>query len=225
MRRLGITTLLLSTALLLSCTLQQQQGRSEQTEQAEEPKITLPPPLHLGAVHQVYPEQNFALLRMLGPVPAPGTTLISHPADGSNDRVGNLCVSQTTGSRNGIIAADIRSGTVVKGDRVFLYREIAAPESREQEPDFTDDTDSPADTEADNGDDTQLPAGEDTAPVLPDAEPAAAADTEPVQQVETTVLPESSTPALPATGADGAPDTVPDSIRDVPDTIEGWNNF
>lgn len=222
MRRLGITPLLLSTALLVSCTMELQ---SEQGEQTEEPKITLPPPLHLGAVHQVYPEQNFALLRLIGPVPAPGTTLISHPADGSNDRVGNLCVSQTMGSRNGIIAADIRSGTVVKGDRVFLYREIAAPEAQEQEENLPDDTDSPAATENDNGDDTLLPAGEDTTPVLPDAEPAAAADTEPVQQVETTVLPESDTPALPAAGADGTPDTVPDSIRDVPDTIEGWNNF
>lgn len=210
MRSFGAVALLCSAALLVSCSLlQQQEGKSE-SEQEE--KVVIPPPLHLGAVHQVYPEQGFALLRMLGPVPAPGTTLISHPADGSNDRVGNLCVANATGSRNGMIAADIRSGTVVKGDRIFLYREIAPPEPQEQ------DDDVPADADT-SGDDTVLT--EDNSPIRPDAA-LPTPEPEP-QQVDTTVLPEDTTPA-PAPSVN-TPDGIPDSIRDIPDSINDWDNM
>lgn len=210
MRSFGAFALLCSAALLASCSLlQQQEGKSE-SEQEE--KVVIPPPLHLGAVHQVYPEQGFALLRMLGPVPAPGTTLISHPADGSNDRVGNLCVANATGSRNGMIAADIRSGTVVKGDRIFLYREIAPPEPQEQ------DDDVPADADT-SGDDTVIT--EDNSPIRPDAA-LPTPEPEP-QQVDTTVLPEDNTPA-PAPSVN-TPDGIPDSIRDIPDSINDWDNM
>lgn len=210
MRSFGAVALLCSAALLVSCSLlQQQEGKSE-SEQEE--KVVIPPPLHLGAVHQVYPEQGFALLRMLGPVPIPGTTLITHPADGSNDRVGNLSVSNATGSRNGIIAADIRSGTVFKGDRVFLYREIAPPEPQEQ------DDDVPADADA-AGDDTLIT--EDNSPIHPDAA-LPTPEPEP-QQVDTTVLPEDTTPA-PAPSVN-TPDGIPDSIRDIPDSINDWDNM
>lgn len=210
MRSFGAVALLCSAALLSSCSpLQQQEGKSE-SEQEE--KVVIPPPLHLGAVHQVYPEQGFALLRMIGPVPAPGTTLISHPADGSNDRVGNLCVSNATSSRNGIIAADIRSGTVVKGDRIFLYREIAPPEPQEQDDDI------PADADT-SGDDTVIT--EDNSPIRPDAAQPTP-DPEP-QQVDTTVLPEDTTPA-PAPSVN-TPDGIPDSIRDIPDSINDWDNM
>lgn len=194
--------------LLAGCV--QQLAQEEQQEKA--PELVIPPPLHLGAVHQVYPEQNFALLRMIGPIPAPGTTLITHPADGSNDRVGNLCVSNATGSRNGIIAADIRSGTVVKGDRVFRYREIAPPESREQDADDLP----PAE------DDTLLP--EEAPRIAPaqeffsESDGTAEPEPENPQSVETSVLPE--TPAVPTPSLD----TVPDSIRDVPDNINAWEN-
>lgn len=211
MRSFGAVALFCSAVLLSSCALWQQQGKAED-ENAEE-KVVIPPPLHLGAVHQVYPEQGFALLRMLGPIPAPGTTLISHPADGSNDRVGNLCVSNASGSRNGMIAADIRSGTVVKGDRIFLYREIAPPEPQEQEDDIPP---APAD---DSGDDTVLT--EENTPVTPDAG-LPAATPEP-QQVDTTVLPEDNTPA-PAPSV-STPDGIPDSIRDIPDSINDWDNM
>lgn len=211
MRSFGITAPLCLAALLSACTLLPQQQQQQEKQKAEEEAPTLPPPLHLGAVHQVYPEQRFALLRMIGPVPVPGTTLITHPADGSNDRVGNLCVSNATSTRHGIIAADIRSGTVVKGDRVFRYREIAPPDPKEQEEEYQED-DTQA-TEADGtGDDTVLT--QDDTPIIPDAAP------EP-QQVDTTVLPEEPTPAIPAPN----PDTVPDSIRDVPDSIDDWNNL
>lgn len=210
MRSFGAVALLCSAALLASCSLlQQQEGKSE-SEQEE--KVVIPPPLHLGAVHQVYPEQGFALLRMLGPVPAPGTTLISHPADGSNDRVGNLCVANATGSRNGMIAADIRSGTVVKGDRIFLYREIAPPEPQEQDDDI------PADADT-SGDDTVIT--EDNSPIRPDAA-LPTPEPEP-QQVDTTVLPEDTTPA-PAPSVN-TPDGIPDSIRDIPDSINDWDNM
>lgn len=210
MRSFGAVALLCSAALLVSCSLlQQQEGKSE-SEQEE--KVVIPPPLHLGAVHQVYPEQGFALLRMLGPVPAPGTTLISHPADGSNDRVGNLCVANATGSRNGMIAADIRSGTVVKGDRIFLYREIAPPEPQEQDDDI------PADADT-SGDDTVIT--EDNSPIRPDAA-LPTPEPEP-QQVDTTVLPEDTTPA-PAPSVN-TPDGIPDSIRDIPDSINDWDNM
>lgn len=212
MRCLGQTVLLCSAVLLSACSLLPQQQQQDKEDSNTEPKMVIPPPLHLGAVHQVYPEQGFALLRMLGPVPAPGTTLISHPADGSNDRVGNLCVSNATSSRNGIIAADIRSGTVVKGDRIFLYREIAAPEPQEQ------DDIQPADPD-DSGDDTVVT--EDDSPVIPDA--GLPASTPEPQQVDTTVLPESTTPA-PAPTID-TPDGIPDSIRDVPDSINDWDNM
>lgn len=192
--------------LLTGCNLLQQQEGEKEKEQQEE-KVVIPPPLHLGAVHQVYPEQGFALLRMLGPVPPAGTTLITHPADGSNDRVGNLCVSAAGGSRNNMIAADIRSGTVVQGDRVFLYRDIAAPEPQEQ--DVTEDV----------KEDT---ATDDTIPEQEGETPAPAAEEETPAAVDTTVLPENETPAIPEPTA---PDTVPASIQDVPDTIDDWNNY
>lgn len=193
-------------ALLTGCDLLQQQEGDKEKEQQEE-KVVIPPPLHLGAVHQVYPEQGFALLRMLGPVPPAGTTLITHPADGSNDRVGNLCVSAAGGSRNNMIAADIRSGTVVQGDRVFLYRDIAAPEPQEQ--DVTEDV----------KEDT---ATDDTIPEQEGETPPPAAEEETPAAVDTTVLPEGETPAIPEPTA---PDTVPASIQDVPDTIDDWNNY
>ncbi|MCQ2364014.1 MAG: hypothetical protein MJ051_00470 [Akkermansia sp.] len=193
--------------LLTGCDLLQQQDGDGEKEQQDE-KVVIPPPLHLGAVHQVYPEQGFALLRMLGPVPPAGTTLITHPADGSNDRVGNLCVSAAGGSRNNMIAADIRSGTVVQGDRVFLYRDIAAPEAQEQV--VTEEA-----TEETTTDDTIPEQEEPAAPEMPTADETPAA-------VDTTVLPEGETPAIPEPTA---PDTVPASIQDVPDTIDDWNNY
>lgn len=209
MRCFGSFILLCAAVCLSACTLLPEQ-QQEKENSDKEPKMVVPPPLHLGAVHQVYPEQGFALLRMIGPVPAPGTTLISHPADGSNDRVGNLCVSNATSSRNGIIAADIRSGTVVKGDRIFLYREIAVPEGQEQEDDAQ-----PDDANI-TADDTIV--AEDDTPVTPQPAP----EPEP-QQVDTTVLPEDNTPA-PAPSVN-TPDGIPDSIRDIPDSINDWDNM
>lgn len=119
--------MLLAACALLStgCTYLMRQNAVQQ-ETKNERKI--PPPLHVGAVHQVYRDQNFALLRIIGPMPRAGSTLISHPADGSTSRIGNLVIPDHATSRNGMLVADIRSGVVMSGDRVFLYRNIAPPE-------------------------------------------------------------------------------------------------
>ena len=81
------TIAIATVALLMGACQQSKPGQGKPGDQSN----TLPP-LHLGAVHQVYPDQGFALLRIIGPMPKGGTVLISHPADGSNTRVGNLVV-------------------------------------------------------------------------------------------------------------------------------------
>lgn len=212
MRKLLSFSVLCAAALCMSaCSLVQQQNAGESSDAAAEERPVIAPPLHIGAVHQVYPDQRFATIRLLGPIPAAGATLITHPADGSPERIGNLCVSNGLHIRNGLITADIRSGTVVKGDRVFLYQSIAAPEGREQ----TDDTPLPADnTPAD--DVIPEPSGLDTpaATNTPWATPSTpAADT---PAVETSVLPDDGT---------GVPEpTAPSSkLDDIPDTYDGWN--
>lgn len=115
---------------LSSCSVWQQQGATDDDESRSLP----PAPQYLGTVHQVYPAQKFALLRIIGPIPTPGTTLISHPADGSTVRMGNLVVAEDAAPRSNILAADIRSGTVASGDRVFLYRNISPPDVDEKKP-------------------------------------------------------------------------------------------
>lgn len=131
-----ILTVMAAAAVLVmstACQLQQQQNpASEDKTEKQEHKIL--PPMHLGAVHQVYPEQKFALLRIIGPMPRGGTVLITHPADGSNIRIGNLVVSSDFNARGNIIAADIRSGEVMQGDRVFQYRNISKTEEDEDSP-------------------------------------------------------------------------------------------
>lgn len=167
----------------------------------------------MGSVHQVFPVDKFALLRIIGPIPPEGTVLITHPADGSADRIGNLIVSSAQHARNNIIAADIRAGQVVKGDRVFKYRSIAAAPIEEEEPvPFT-----LTDTEIDVGytppeikekiQQATEPAEE---PIAPTPSPAAA----------TTVLPENE-PTVP-----NIPEIPPhNKFDDIPDTIGGWDSM
>ncbi|MGN0865364.1 MAG: hypothetical protein ACI4P8_04390 [Akkermansia sp.] len=196
----------LSAACLSACIRQQQATPATAQSDAGADKAVLPPPLHLGAVHQVYPEQGFCLLRMLGPIPVPGTTLISHPADGSNDRAGNLCVSHSQGSRNGMIAADIRSGIVLRGDRVFLYRDIAAPETP-----GTEEATSPAEEDDTVRDDDPLL----NTPITDEAAPAAPAPSEESPSVDTTVLPAEVQPDVP--------DAPSGKLDDIPDDINDWD--
>ncbi len=112
-------TLLAGAFVLTAC--QTQQSGDEQSNRKENG----PAPLHLGAVHQVFPDQGFATLRFIGPVPPAGSTLITHPPDGTNSRVGNLQLPANLQVRNSYVVASIRSGVVFQGDRVFLYRNVA----------------------------------------------------------------------------------------------------
>lgn len=214
-RYLSILLPALGCVLSLSaCTQLLQQQNNEAPKEEATPEI--PPPLHLGAVHQVFSADKFALLRIIGPMPREGTVLITHPADGSADRVGNLIVSSAQHARNNIIAADIRAGVVMKGDRVFQYRSIAAAPIEEEEPEpFT-----LTGTEIDVGYTppairekmeaaTSEPSGPEPATVLPE-------DDDDITAGETTVLPEEGpvAPAVPEITPRGRFDDIPDNISD-----------
>jgi len=114
---------LLFPILLLSC---QSQRVIDGKVQDKEEKSSTPAPRYIGSVYQVYPNNNFVLIRLLGPNPHPGTTLIAHPANGSTARIANLCVSneRVNNAISRVIAADIRSGSVIKGDAVYIYNNI-----------------------------------------------------------------------------------------------------
>ncbi len=200
MKRLVTTALVCAAAVLPAC---QQQKQPEPANAESENKVL--PPLHLGAVHQVYPEQGFALLRIIGPIPAPGTVLITHPADGSNTRVGNIMVTADAPTGNRIIAAEIRAGQLVKGDRVFLYRHLLQPEEKEEEeiPTGTPVNIMPAETE-------QAPAQ-----ILPTEREHAS---EPVS--EELPFPVTSPERKPT---NPAPEhKTPEHIFDIPDNIDDW---
>ncbi|MDO4752385.1 MAG: hypothetical protein Q4A24_09805 [Akkermansia sp.] len=186
-------------ALLMGACQQQRQNRNDDPKAGK-----VLPPLHLGAVHQVYPDQGFVLLRIIGPMPKGGTVLISHPADGSNTRVGNLVVTSDQPPKNNIIAADIRSGTVLKGDRVFMYRNIAAPDEKPEETEGTATTTQPA-----------TPTTEPTTPSTPEE-----------TTTTTTTTPE-STVSEDASQAPAKKDkkkhVTPQHIYDIPDNIDDWD--
>lgn len=126
---MSLPVVALALALLPSCQIAQQQQSRPDEEKRE--KTDEPAPFYLGTVHQVHADRNFVVLRMIGPMPAAGSTLITHPADGSNTRVGNLELRDTRAVR-GFITATIRSGTVVSGDAVYLYRDVLRHPGKEQ---------------------------------------------------------------------------------------------
>ncbi|MHA3690628.1 hypothetical protein [Akkermansia muciniphila] len=100
------------------------------------------PPVYVGKVEQVYPSHNYVLIALAGNVYEPGTVLISQsPGLEENRRVANLVVTEERLGR-ARIPADIRSGAVEAGDLVFLYRNLAAPESSGKKDD--QDPDNPA---------------------------------------------------------------------------------
>ncbi len=87
-------------------------------------------PIYVGKVERVYPTHNYALLYVQGRPLQAGTVLISQ-SDGTDGevRVANLVVSdERLGRRR--LPADIRSGAVRPGDRVFLYRNLASPDNK-----------------------------------------------------------------------------------------------
>lgn len=191
----------------LSCCQQQVQPGSE------EPAAQPPAPQYLGTVHQVYPSQNFALLRIIGPIPAPGTTIITHPADGSTQRMGNLVVAEDTPARSGMLVADIRSGAVLSGDRVFLYRDIALPD-----PNAVRKT--PEQENAAPEERTPAPLSVRTSgtarPVSMPAETANPAVSAPI--VEPLPAQPAITPPLPP-----QPTQAPSYLNDIPDDVSQWD--
>lgn len=188
--------------------------------QGKESKPKTLPPLHLGAIQQVYPSQKFALLRMIGPIPDPGTTLISHPADGSSSRIGNLMVSENSKPRNGMLVVDIRSGTVMSGDRVFLYRNVTPPEGTEAL------TSPPGENNAE-ATSKQPPLQirtSGTTPLQSEAEPDNAT-TAPSTPEDIRAIRDASPSNGPAflPSSPSTPPTTPDYLDDIPDHISEWN--
>lgn len=216
MNRLKIAAAAMLVWILpISCQQQQQPGSGSNTE-TETPQMA--PPIHLGAVHQVYPEQKFALLRIIGPMPKSGTVLITHPMDGTNSRIGNLIVSSEFAARNGIIAADIRSGTVMKGDRVFQYRNISRKQNEESEQESA----ATAHPILDTVPDSAVQEIETSTEQIPQETDTPTNDTIVETPVTVTDTPQEPAP-LPTTPAPADDNTPPAYLEDIPDDINGWN--
>ena len=210
-----MVTAAIACLLPTSCLFQQQQ-QADSNKTGEEETAQVEPPLHLGAVHQVYPEQGFALLRIIGPIPPGGTVLITHPMDGTNSRIGNLVVSSDFATRNNIIAADIRSGLVVKGDRVFQYRNISRSSDEDESGGAQGSRpiiDSVPDSVVDSTPPSDIPSGH--VENVPTEIPAGGND-------EQDVIPEPA-PAEPSPEPTGSGTTPPSYLDDIPDDISGWN--
>jgi len=232
--------LALAALLLGSCVWQQQQQQQQKNSESDEAavKVAENPPLCLGAVHQVYPEQNFVLLRIIGPLPAPGTTLITHPPDGSVSRLGNICVTTEKATRNGIIAADVRAGTVLRGDRVFLYRDVSTHSPKEEDnpepaddqpeiepsiqpdsrPDGVPSDDAAADNEHPGIINTPVRASDED---IPDPVTDAGEDDTTVEQDPTAGEATEAPSSIPLPS--GSPGTAPSYLDDIPDNIDGWD--
>lgn len=229
-----VVMLLALVCLVSSCSYVQRLWPSQKSPAVEAGSKKELPPLYLGTVHQVYPGQRFALLRIIGPMPRAGVTLITHPADGTTSRMGNLAVSADSAPSRGIIAADIRSGVVASGDRVFLYRNVLSRpeepsgERREGEDDVVTEMPVELPPVAEPALPTPRPAVAPQ-PVAPSAAllpqspaPAAPADAEP-RGVEVTTPPSSvpqgtlRQPAMP-----NLPDKAPSYLNDIPDDINQW---
>lgn len=184
--------------MLAAVGCQQHKGNTgSDTEQTE----NVQPPLHLGAVHQVYPDQGFALLRMIGPVPKAGAVLVTHPANGEPTRIANLVVTSDQPTKNRFIAAEIRSGSPLQGDRVFMYRNIAPPVEK------------PAVEESEN---INIPSLIPNTPT-PVFQPEKPQDFAPA--IEETVVNETETPEKPAPKQH----ETPKHILDIPDNIDDWD--
>lgn len=205
-----VTSLFAACVAASSCSwFQQQQAPEEKKRESE------PPPLYLGTVDQVYPDRQFALIRLIAPMPAPGTTLISHPADGSTDRVGNMSASpeRVDDLR---IAADIRGGTVMRGDYVFAYRPLAEPLAKKQ--------DVPGDgPPSPEEDDTPLP--ETGGPLPPETGVLSLPENPLPGTTEQAASEKQSPPAappafVPSPTGPQAPRKAPSSLDDIPDRLE-----
>lgn len=223
MKHVILILLAVLAGALSSCSYLQRQIFSQKAVDGKAETRKELPPLYLGTVHQVYPAQKFALLRIIGPIPRAGVTLISHPADDSTTRMGNLVVSADSSPNRGIIVADIRSGSVASGDRIFLYRNISRQSdsaSDRREDDVV--TESPV-AIAPPVQPTVAPAAQKTDAPLTRPQPAAA-DAAESRGVEVTTPPASAPqgplrqPAMP-----NLPDKAPSYLNDIPDDINQWD--
>lgn len=88
-----------------------------------EEKTQLPPVL-VGKISKVFPQQNFVLIQQekTVPVPAKDTVLLSQGASG--ERISNLVMSAERLPNSPHYPADIRSGYPAVGDFVFLYESL-----------------------------------------------------------------------------------------------------
>lgn len=233
-----VTLILLASlvCMLSSCSYLQERFLSQKSSGAKSERKKELPPLYLGTVHQVYPAQKFALLRIIGPMPRAGVTLISHPADGTTTRMGNLVVSPDSTPNRGIVVADIRSGAVESGDRVFLYRNISRQEEKiEQADELRDDvvTESPVVSPVAERALPALPVARENSasPVAPGYSPAVQSSAPAPSQttadrggVEVTTPPASMPqgtlrqPAMPT-----LPDKAPSYLDDIPNDINQWD--
>ena len=216
--------LMLVCALQISCSQNQHQTTREPSPQnTGEPAQ---PPLYLGSVHQVFPDDEFALIRIIGPRPEEGSVLITHPDDGSTSRMANLVVSSAQHAQSSIIAADIRSGIVKKGDYVYKYRSIAAaPEEEEEEVAPEQETFTLSGETIDLGYvPPEVQARREKQAML---QKQAEKVQRPVFEELSVPQPESFTPEEETGSAAPVPDiAVPEGLPkldDVPDTISGWD--
>ena len=103
------------------------------SQQVQQPVKKQPLPPYLSWVKVgagVSPNHHYVLIALAGNVYEPGTVL-NLPISGAGRkkcRVANLIVTEERMGR-ARIPADIRSGAVEAGDLVFLYRNLAVPES------------------------------------------------------------------------------------------------
>ena len=148
-------------------------------------------------------------------MPKEGTVLISHPADGAIDRVGNLIVSGGQHRRGNIIVADIRAGTVIKGDRVFLYRSIAAGNEEEELPQeeetVTEETDITPEESLPDFNSTSVISDVGHSPFITTVRPEQEPQIAPIPEPE------------PQPQQEPVRSDIPDKLLDVPDTLDGWN--
>ena len=219
--------MVIASALILSSGCESWWHLSQKQE-PEKPAPKIPRPLYLGTVQQVYPAQKFALLRIIGPMPSPGATIISHPADGSNARIANLQVAEDSSPRNGMIVADIRSGVVAAGDRIFLYRNISSAPTERTVPsnDKTDTEESPRyvpPTPILNPSPNPSPRVPASADQQKTTEEETTSGTLTTGEPEPSSTPESDSSSAPQPSFPDLPQEVPSYIKDIPDDVTGWN--
>lgn len=180
--------------------------QGEASSAKEKGKGETPPPQYIGTVDQVFPDRHFALIRLVGPQQLPGTTLITHPLDGSGSRVGNLSVSSER-LDPWCLVADIRGGTVVKGDVVYVYSPLQSPDARKQETKEEEnevnlkDVPLPGSSDVLSGEDEMISPAEDESNGATEVDPAP------------------SVPA-PITPSTDAPRKAPATLDDIPNTID-----